>query len=918
MPTRTGFIFLYVLGLISVTLALAFALLSTAQLAQSGATKTEMDVLANRAAREGVQHAIAVIHQDFVNRPGVPTQMSDRWRSHFWPIDATKIGYTTVATSDDAPIGREYTPEDYYQNDVPVENFLTEPYLEVDNNRGHYIGRIRRYERGHYNHPGLGRWFEPGVHSNDPVARPLSFHLSHPTPPAGSPDPAVAAGENYAPDLDEPMWYDSELRPTTNPAQRRYRLRYATAVECLAGHLLCTVPGEYDDTAVSILSGSSPTSLDHLRINEVNNVVADRYGGMMSNMFRYTLGSWGWEWGDLGLRGLGGTQQYIDTQLGGSARVLAGRDALGRMTHFIDAPGSNSGWQFPPPPGTDSRINHEAVTTNATYFNVGPLPSFQAIWTKANNVNWNPVPYLYTPFGRAPTKVPTPQAWYESRVDTPWRLNVPTLAPHALTTMVYAYMPAEFRTQGSDQKITKGWNAAANFHNIPVADDKPPVTQTSAPDPALHQVTAQAVEAFDDLASEAHFDRNGGVVPGEPYPGTNTSAPGSHWLPDLGEEVLANTALSFAGAGTMNSSTSYAGFNFSGETLEHVRAVGGHDVQITPKLWRWNTNLNPDAWGLVDYEPGFDADAGFYYHKSYWLDLSVAMIHAVAVARFSWLDRVNGAYVGDPLRGKPVWPASMPGSYFPPALAPNFTPSGATLDLDVDGDGIPDVPSTFDSIAEIDHQFLRNLGEWPEDYATGSRPNVANSALRSMPLSSRLNIPTVSVIDLAGLGSKNIRMLRSDGTITPQQAALMELVVNDMRMSFFGASPDYPDFRPIDLDDDGNTSCSCYATGTAPADPSTGKGPAPETWFSLTGCFVLEKSRYYRIFTRGQLFDEIRNVQVAEMNLESVYMVDPDGDMGNIDDQPSATPGNRLADSHLIFQRRLNNRYFGTKSHVDK
>src|SRR5690606_28118241 len=180
------------------------------------------------------------------------------------------------------------------------------------------------------------------------------------------------------------------------------------------------------------------------------------------------------------------------------------------------------------------------------------------------------------------------------------------------------------------------------------------------------------------------------------------------------------------------------------------------------------------------------------------------------------------------------------------------------------------------------------------------------------------------VVDLDGLKSRNIKRLLhpvagdTNPPISQEQAALMELVVNDMRMSFFGASPDYPDFRPRDLDDDGNVSCSCYATGTAPADPTTGRGPAPETWFSLTGCFVLEKSRYYRIFTRGQLFDEIRNVQVAEMNLESVYMVDPDGDMGDIEDQPSATPGNRLADSQLIFQRRLNNRYFGTKSHVDK
>ena len=39
--------------------------------------------------------------------------------------------------------------------------------------------------------------------------------------------------------------------------------------------------------------------------------------------------------------------------------------------------------------------------------------------------------------------------------------------------------------------------------------------------------------------------------------------------------------------------------------------------------------------------------------------------------------------------------------------------------------------------------------------------------------------------------------------------------------------------------------------------------------------------------------------------------------MGEVDDRPSATPTNGLADSHILYQRRLNNRYLGTRSHVD-
>ena len=56
---------------------------------------------------------------------------------------------------------------------------------------------------------------------------------------------------------------------------------------------------------------------------------------------------------------------------------------------------------------------------------------------------------------------------------------------------------------------------------------------------------------------------------------------------------------------------------------------------------------------------------------------------------------------------------------------------------------------------------------------------------------------------------------------------------------------------------------------------------------------------------------------VAQTDIESVYVVDPDGDMWDVNDQPGATPGNGLADSHLLFQRILSNRYLGAGSHVD-
>jgi hypothetical protein len=145
----------------------------------------------------------------------------------------------------------------------------------------------------------------------------------------------------------------------------------------------------------------------------------------------------------------------------------------------------------------------------------------------------------------------------------------------------------------------------------------------------------------------------------------------------------------------------------------------------------------------------------------------------------------------------------------------------------------------------------------------------------------------------------------------------MELVVNDMRMSFFGSSPQYPDFRAIDFDDDGHVRCSAYPGGSAPADPMTGKGPVPgpERRFSLTGHFVFQKSRYWRITCRGEVFDQVRQRPVAEADLEAAYCLDPDGEAFDLVNAP--IPGAGPLSTRLLYQRWLWNRYKGARSRAD-
>src|SRR5690606_8183320 len=75
----------------------------------------------------------------------------------------------------------------------------------------------------------------------------------------------------------------------------------------------------------------------------------------------------------------------------------------------------------------------------------------------------------------------------------------------------------------------------------------------------------------------------------------------------------------------------------------------------------------------------------------------------------------NGAsWDGDPLAGRPTFPTTVTHPDLLPLLSDGL-PAGRDRDLldrDADGDGTVDSPSAFDTIREVDAQFVRNLGEY--------------------------------------------------------------------------------------------------------------------------------------------------------------------------------------------------------------
>jgi hypothetical protein len=189
--------------------------------------------------------------------------------------------------------------------------------------------------------------------------------------------------------------------------------------------------------------------------------------------------------------------------------------------------------------------------------------------------------------------------------------------------------------------------------------------------------------------------------------------------------------------------------------------------------------------------------------------------------------------------------------------------------------------------------------------------------------------------------------------VTKNRTKVMERILNDYRMSFFGTSPAYQaTFRPLDFDGDGEVHASCYEINTDPTKdgltgaqnatyktarwqkvdeehPKSGRGPAPTAltpmsadeklafssnkdpdfdgsnpWFCATGSFFIGKSHYYRIWVRGEVYDNLLKKPLLSRTLEHVLAVDPES---TIDPEGNVGYAGRPADNipfiQTLFQR---------------
>lgn len=524
-------------------------------------------------------------------------------------------------------------------------------------------------------------------------------------------------------------------------------------------------------------------------------------------------------------------------------------------------------------------------------------------WIYVNSTDIGFFLFPYSLYGRRLERTsgfaPDTARWYQGRVDTPWQVNLLTAAPITVSQMLLAYLHPELRNTGRPYASN---DYLKNLQGMDILTDQLgagfasfPAPSSSCTDPLGVPVTVKPDYYQNDIAGDPLIDPKpapfAGVVPTqatsaypEPvaadnrpiasrYPGIlcrgDSSRPGKGCTDDLGKDIDVD-------------GRSGLGSPVDAKPAGHCSHTGSTTYGRLPNMFVqfWRTS---------------DARAR---NGSYFWDLTYAMASAIGIAKATWVQYPNASMT-----------PSIPARFNPVSLRD---------------------PLAYDTLAEIDALFLRQLGE---NFAAPGTPAASNPIL-CLPSSGVMNYSvSASAVSntIASLVSKDLlRVDTTDETGAPvtytsaQRGAIMERMLNDYRMSFLGSSPFYhsydraaydkwsddpgrEEFRPLDFDGNGQVHCSGYASSGIAAEIAlgldrhqpavgSGRGPDPVNWFSATGCFYLGKSHFYRVMIRGEVFDALANRPVSQQHLESVICVDPEAPL-----LPAAD--RRTDDLRVLFQR---------------
>jgi hypothetical protein len=918
---RHASVLLVAIGITAVCLSIAFAFLATVQRSLPGAGQESLNLLARSAARAGANHAFANLLEGYsrasraATQPAAPTHYGQPALAGFGPIDTHKSGWWDAAGATDAdrnndnyPLGAENTPEDMNGNDVPANDALPEGSL-TDRTQ-----RLAPHLRGHIRTHPSGRWIEPGYYFKDLVGKPVSFHLSYPAAAVpGSTDPAARIGQAYgpaSPDVNQPLYYDNDLNLVTTRSEARYRLRYAVAIEDLAGHTRLNAPGEYIPPTTgahrTTLAGGMPRA-DARGAIELDASVIDDWYDNLAAMLRARF------YGEqtaalLGLfsgNGIGGTDdarfQFFPIGSGGMSGQYGSQDhwPVGRFDVVADP-------TYPPgllhtPFGIPAQTNapyttnlhnyHDAATTAAIPTTKWLVvshrgPALDAEWYNKTYSTDDEYQMAWSPYGRGSRQAATPSRWDEAQTACPWRYNAPTLSAQAVFEMTYGFMPPEFFTN----MLVNATAAGAHWSNL-----------TSG----KHWTTSRLRDNARTSALWTGRLPNAGTV----YPGmalttvvANQAAlpdVAQHWHNQLGEGIRGRMSAFYRGGMPLHGWTMY--------DFQKLNNASGH--------YNLSTTTDP--------LPTDASYTGPRTGRSWWWMVHTGLRETMWSAMYVWSQRSGYGHSGAPLRDRIVWP----GGHFLKDDGTVELASNWVLDHDSDGDGQPDLPSLLDEVEELDRVFILNMGEWwqpsvpdplalapglfveaKDDADTFTDSETGSPRPRAFVASNDARMAAAPSYNL--LARRNLPSTHASH-LTVEQARYLELVLNDTRLSFFGSSPQYPHFTPIDFDGDGTVWCIGYPAGNQPAAGRYGPTlqAAGGQHVCLTGYLVFQPSRFFHCMIRGEVFDVVRNRPVARVGLESIVTIDPDGSLYDVFNLPTAAWNSNpllcqgLEDSQILHQR---------------
>lgn len=927
-PARSGSVLLIALGMGIACTALALGYLAVARLGGSGGRDLQMAQLAQQSARAGAAHALTATLRSYVRCASAPTVYApshyrQAWSLGFRAIDSLDEGEAATSSAAFHRFGRAGTAWDDNGNDTGIDEAPLDMELEFGSAlvQREYVQRNAAM-RTHYS----ARWFEPGHWHSDPVAKPTSFHLhtrsSDLVTPTGN-DPAV----HYLPDgPDDGAYFDDDLLPVpaADKARARYRLRYAVAIEDLSGHLAFNTPGEFKQPVpsppyaatypISAADGYAHREIDHARLQA-------HLPGMsaisMSTGANWTY--WPLQYILHGLAAYNWTQETPQTLMSlynFAGTLPSGGPVLPGSPTYLD--------DFSPLTGPDGIYDNPRTVFNTTAppaasrvlnaYNGGPPVSYDIFRVLQTNHAASALrTYTFNLFAPRLTSTAAPSAARHAfpGCDHPVQINLPTMTREALVMMLHAHLPAEARTYKCGSWT---WSEATAW-NADLAVTNWQVTGNGGHDPIpgapayMNAIAANAASgAIDVVHHGANFRK---LLPGwdANYP---VVSPATDWSPDLGRDI----DLASADRAQPLLRTGWDGVTSFGLVPGDEGGLAvGPGVAFTYIERAVIAGVSKEYFRLVVQASGNYgniANPPYTHPDSYWWDVHAALLHSLLVASLAWH--------GDDGSDSRNWKLGKR----PNGLKwPTGTPLGAAgafvLDRDCDGDGEADAPSLLDSVEELDRLFVRNMGE---DFGqAGGAPAVGLRRYRSMAPGFAGGLHGALFTIEPYTANSKLKMLRDAGDAalyTDERLRAMELVLNDTRLSFFGSSPQYPGFRPLDFDGDGTAWCSCYtAYSAADADGNGFGDTAPERRFTLTGNFVFRPSSFYRAFIRGEVFDQLKGRPAAEALLDTAFVVDADGSLYDVLGRPtadwSATPSacQRIADSTYLYQRWLRHPQMG-------